>query len=96
MIDYIRLFDKFVELINWDTLQYSTFKLNTDYKVSKFFTHEHLKTMLYYHLERKDSLRDIKDCISLSHQLKKIVKSVSLGTLSHHNKKRNFEVFLSI
>ncbi len=96
MVDYIRLFDKFIELIDWKTLQYSAFKLNTDYKVSKFFTHEHLKTMIYYHLQQKDSLREIRDCTSLSPRLKEIVKSVSLSTLSHHNKNRNFEVFLPV
>lgn len=96
MVDYIRLFDKFIELIDWKILKYSAFKLNTDYKVSKFFTHEHLKTMLYYHLDQKDSLREIRDCTSLSSRLKEIIKSVSLGTLSHHNKNRSFEVFLPV
>lgn len=94
--NYIRLFDKFIDLIDWEILKYSAFKLNTDYKVSKFFTHEHLKTMLYYHLDQKDSLREIRDCTSLSPRLKEIVKSVSLGTLSHHNKNRDFEVFLPV
>lgn len=94
--DYIKLFDKFIELINWDTLQYSAFKLNTDYKVSKFFTKEHLKTMLYYHLEQKAGINDIYGCVSMSTRLKTIVKNVSLGTLSHHNRNRNYEVFLPV
>lgn len=96
MVNYIKLFDKFIELINWDTLQYSAYKLNTDYKVSKFFTKEHLKTMLYYHLEQKSGLNDIYDCVSMSPRLKALVQSVSLGTLSHHNKRRNYEVFLPV
>ncbi|MGL5244313.1 MAG: DUF4372 domain-containing protein, partial [Sarcina sp.] len=66
MIDYSRLFDKFIEQINWNTLQYSAFKLNTDYKTSKFFTSDHLKTMIYHHLAQKDSLRDTNKCIYLS------------------------------
>ncbi|WP_275051655.1 transposase [Clostridium manihotivorum] len=32
----------------------------------------------------------------MSKKLKTIIVSVSLGTLSHHNNKRNFEVFLPI
>lgn len=96
MVDYIRLFDKFIEQINWRTLQYSAFKLKTDYKVSKFFTKDHLKTMIYYHLEQKASLRDANKSIYLSPRLKDIVLSVSLSTLTHHNKKRNYEVFLPV
>lgn len=96
MVDYIKLFEKFIEFINWDTLQYSAFKLNTDFKISKFFTKEHLKTMLYHHIAQKDGLTDTNDCISMSPKLKTIVKSVSLGNLSHHNKNRNYEVFLPV
>jgi hypothetical protein len=96
VIDYIRLFDKFIEQINWNTLQYSAFKLNTDYKISKFFTSDHLKTMLFYHLEQKDSLRDTNKCVCLSPRLKKLLKDVSLSTLAYHNKKRNYEVFLPV
>lgn len=96
MVDYIKLFEKFIEFINWDTLQYSAFKLNTDYKVSKFFTKEHLKTMIYYHIAQKDGLTDTNQCIFMSSKLKTIVKSVSLANLSHHNKNRNYEVFLPV
>jgi hypothetical protein len=96
VVDYIKLFEKFIDLINWEALQFSSFKLNTDYKVSKFFTSDHLKTMIYYHVSQKDGLRDTKDCGCMSLRLKEIVKSVSLSTLSHHNNKRNFEVFLPV
>lgn len=96
MIDYSKLFDKFIEQIDWNILQYSTFKLNTDYKVSKFFTSDHLKSMIYHHLEQKDSLRDTNKCICLSTRLKKVLKNVSLSTLAYHNKKRNYKVFLSV
>lgn len=96
MVDYIKLFEKFIELINWKTLQYSSFKLNTDHKISKFFTSDHLKTMIYYHIGQKDGLRDTNDCSCMSLRLKEIVKRVSLSTLSHHNKNRNFEVFLPV
>ena len=96
MIDYSRLFDRFIEQINWNTLQYSAFKLNTDYKISKFFTSDHLKTMIYHHLEQKDSLRDTNKCVYLSPRLKEVVKNVSLSTLAYHNKRRNYEVFLPV
>jgi hypothetical protein len=96
VVDYIKLFDKIIEFINWDTLKYSVFKLNTDNKVSKFFTKEHLKSMIYYHILQKDYLRDLSSGICMSKKLKTIIVSVSLGTLSHHNNRRNFEVFLPI
>lgn len=96
MVNHIKLFEKFIGVINWNILKHSAFKLNTDYKVSKFFTHDHLKTMIYFHLNQNNSLRDINDCTTLSSRLKEIVKRVSLGTLSHHNKKRNYEVFLPV
>jgi hypothetical protein len=96
VIDYIKLFDKFIELIDWRTLQHSTLELNTDYKVSKFFTSEHLKTMIYYHLQQKDSLRDVYDSITTSSKDQEILTSVSLSTLSYHNNNRDYEVFLPV
>jgi len=96
MDDYITLFHKFIDFINWETLQYSTFKLNTDFKVSKFFTKDHLESMIYFHIAEHKGLRDLKDSVSLSPRLKHLVKSVSLGTLSNHNNKRNYEVFMPV
>lgn len=87
MGDYITIFDKFIELINWNTLQYSTFKLNIDYKISEFFIKNHLETMIYFHLAEHKGLRDIVDSVALSSRLKTLVKSVSLGTISHYNSK---------
>lgn len=96
MVDYIKLFDKIIEFINWDTLKHTAFKLNTDNKVSKFFTKDHLKSMIYHHISQKDSLRDLSFGISMSSKLKETVASVSLSTLSSHNNKRNYEVFLPV
>lgn len=96
MGDYIKLFEKFIELIDWETLQYSTFKLNTDYKVWKFFTKDHLKSMIYFHLAELKGLRELYDYSFLSTRLKAVIKGVSLGNLSHHNNKRDFEVFLPV
>ena len=96
MVDYIKLFDKIIEFINWDTLKHTAFKLNTDNKVSKFFTKDHLKSMIYHHISQKDSLRDLSFGISMSSKLKETVASVSLSTLSYHNNKRNYEVFLPV
>ncbi|QAA30504.1 DUF4372 domain-containing protein [Clostridium manihotivorum] len=96
MVDYIKLFDKIIELINWNTLKHSVVKLNTDNKVSKFFTTGHLKSMIYYHLCQKDSLRDLSSSIGMSKNLKPIVASVSLSTLSYHNNRRSYEVFLPV
>jgi hypothetical protein len=51
MGDYNTIFRKFLDFIDWKVLQYSSFKLNTDYKISKFFTKHHLETMIYYHVK---------------------------------------------
>jgi Transposase DDE domain/Domain of unknown function (DUF4372) len=96
MSDYNTIFHKFLDFIDWKVLQYSSFKLNTDYKVSKFFTKDHLETMIFYHIKEFSGLRDLRDSVSLSPRLDRLVKSVSLGTLSNHNNKRNFNVFMPV
>lgn len=96
MSDYNTIFNKFLDFIDWNVLQYSTFKLNTDYKVSKFFTKDHLETMIYFHLKDYVGLRDLQESNSLSIKLDQLVKSVSLGTLSNHNNKRDFNVFIPV
>lgn len=96
VVDYIKLFDKIIEFINWNTLKHSAFMLKTDNKVSKFFTKDHLKAMIYFHIMQKDSLRDLSFGIGMSTKVKSIVTSVSLSTVSYHNNKRNYEVFLPV
>jgi len=96
MSDYNTIFYKFLDFIDWNILQYSAFKLNTDYKISKFFTKDHLETMIYYHIKDYAGLRDLMESNSLSPRLEQLVKSVSLGTLSKHNNKRNFNVFIPV
>jgi len=96
MSDYNTIFNKFLDIIDWNTLQHSAFKLNTDYKVSKFFTKDHLETMIYYHIKEYSGLTDLKDSVFLSPNLDRLVKSVSLGTLSKHNNKRDFNVFMPV
>src|SRR5699024_9883840 len=92
----IKIFDKFIDIIDWSILQKSTFMLNTDYKVSKIFTQDHLKMMIYYHLAEFDGLRGLNDSTNYNSGLKDSLKSVSLGALSHQNNNRNFEVFISV
>jgi hypothetical protein len=77
-------------------LKHAVFKLNTDNKISKFFTKDHLKSMIYHHISQKDSLRDLSFGICMSSKLKATVASISLSTLSYHNNKRNYEVFLPV
>lgn len=55
MGNYIKLFEKFIDIINWNTLKKSTFKLKTEYNIAQ----NHLKTLIYFHLPKLDSLRDI-------------------------------------
>ncbi len=94
--NYIKIFDKFVDIIDWSILQKSTVMLNTNYKTSKLFTKDHLKLMIYYHLAELVSLRDLSDSSSYNSGLKESLKDVSLGTLSHQNNNRNFGVFVPV
>ena len=94
MDNYITLFEKFIGLINWKLLQKYTFKLNTDFKKSKFFTHEHLASMIYFHICEHDGLRDLKQ--GMTEQMSEILPDISLTTLSNHNNTRDYKVFLPV
>lgn len=92
MGNYIKLFQKFIDIINWNTLKKSTFKLKTNYNI----TQNHLKTLIYFHLAKLDSLRDIHDFTDSDSELNDIIKGVSLGSLSYYNNNINYEVFTPI
>lgn len=94
MDNYITLFEKIIGLINWKLLQKHTIELNTDFKKNKFFTHEHLASMLYFHICEHDGLRDLKQ--GMTEQMSKILPDISLATLSNHNNTRDYRVFLPI
>lgn len=94
MDNYITLFEKFIGLINWKLLQKHTVKLNTDFKKNKFFTHEHLASMIYFHICEHDGLRDLKQ--SMTDQMSEVLPDISLATLSNHNNTRDYRVFLPI
>ncbi|WP_157047653.1 DUF4372 domain-containing protein [Cellulosilyticum ruminicola] len=72
---------KFIGLIDWRLLQKYTVKLNTDFKKNKFFTHEHLASMIYFHICEHDGLRDLKQ--SMTEQMSEILPDISLATLVH-------------
>lgn len=57
MDNYIKVFDKFIDLINWETLEVSAYKLNVNYSIAS----NHLKALIYFHLAELNSLRDIND-----------------------------------
>ena len=94
MNNYITLFEKFIGLIDWKLLQKSAITLNTDFKIQSFFTHQHLATMIYFHLCQHDGLRHLNQ--SIQDNLVGILPSVSLGTLSHHNNNRDYQVFIPV
>lgn len=90
MDNYIKIFDKFVDIINWDTLKISTYKLNVDYSIAA----NHLKTLMYFHLAELNSLRDISDFMESNSNLKETIKGVSLGSLSNYNNNIDFNVLI--
>lgn len=57
MNNYITIFEKLLDIINWNTLKKSAYKLDINYTIAS----NHLKTHLYFHLAKLDSLRDIDD-----------------------------------
>lgn len=94
MDNYTTLFEKFIGAIDWKLLQRNTVKLGTDHKVRSFFTHDHLATMIYFHLCEHDGLRDLNQ--GMLEQMSNILPSVSLATLSNHNNTRDYRVFIPI
>lgn len=95
MANYTKVFNKFLDLINWKVLQKSTVKLNTDYKRIKFFTRDHLNSMIYFHLTESKGLRNLADYLNLNEDLD-VLKRISLATLSTANSTRDFNVFLPV
>ena len=94
MNNYITLFEKFIGLIDWKLLQACAIKQNTDLKTRSFFTHEHLASMIYFHVCEHDSLRDLNQ--SIQDKLYHILPCVSNSTFSHHNNNRDYKVFIPI
>lgn len=92
MDNYITIFEKLLDIINWDTLKKSTYKLDVDYNIAS----NHLKTHLYFHLAKLDSLRDIDDFMQSNSKLKESIKSVSLGMLSNYNNYMDYNVYIPI
>ncbi|MEG1636829.1 MAG: IS4 family transposase, partial [Cellulosilyticaceae bacterium] len=94
MNNYITLFEKFIGLIDWKLLQACAIKHNTDFKTRSFFTHEHLASMIYFHVCEHDSLRHLNQ--SIQDNLSHILPYVSNSTLSHHNNNRDYKVFIPV
>ena len=92
MSNYITIFEKLLDMINWNTLKKSTYKLDIDYNIAS----NHLKTHLYFHLAKLDSLRDIDDFMQSDSKVKESIKSVSLGMLSNYNNHIDYNVYIPI
>lgn len=92
MGNYITIFEKLLDIINWDILKKSAYKLDIDYNIVL----NHLKTLLYFHLAKLDSLRDIDDFMQSDSKLKESIKSVSLGTLSNYNNYIDYNVYVPV
>lgn len=92
MGNYTTIFEKLLDIIDWNTLKISAYKLDIDYST----VFNHLKTLLYFHLAKLDSLRDISDFMQSDSELKELIKSVSLGTLSNYNNYIDYNVYMPI
>lgn len=92
MTHYTTIFDKLLDIINYKTLEVSAYKLNIDYNIAL----NHLKALIYFHLAKLDSLRDIDDFMQSDSKLKESIRSVSLGTLSNYNNNIDYNVFVPV
>ena len=92
MNNYITIFEKLLDMINWNTLKKSTYKLDIDYNIAS----NHLKAHLYFHLAKLDSLRDINDFMHSDSKLKEFIRSVSLGTLSNYNNHIDYNAYVPV
>ena len=92
MNNYITIFEKLLDIINWNTLKKSAYKLDINYNIAS----NHLKNHLYFHLAKLDSLRDIDDFMQSDSTLKESIKSVSLGMLSKYNNHIDYNVYIPI
>ena len=90
--NYTLLFQKLLDLIDWDILKKFAYKLNIDYLIIE----NHLKSLIYFHISELDSLRDISDFMKSPSDLKNLIKGVSLGSLSNYNNKIDYEVLLPV
>ncbi len=90
--NYTLVFQKLIDLIDWNVLKIFAYKLDIDYLTIE----NHLKSLIYFHIAELDSLRDINDFMKSPSELKQLIKGVSLGSLSNYNKNINYEVLLPI
>lgn len=87
------IFNKLIEVISGNYLDYLTKKYNTDYRVQHFYTRSHVTAMLYLQLSGTESLRGLIDKLNYSPKLQKIVNVPSLSQLSRTNAKRDYRIF---
>lgn len=92
MTNYTTIFDKLLDTINWNTLEVSAYKLDINYNIAS----NYLMTLLYFHLAKLDSLRDIDDFMQSDSKLRESIKSVSLGMLSNYNNNIDYNVYVPV
>ncbi len=90
--NYTLVFQKLIDLIDWNVLKIIAYKLDIDYLTIE----NHLKSLIYFHIAKLDSLRDINDFMKSPSELKQLIYGASLGSLSNYNNKINYEVLLPI
>lgn len=73
-------------------MKISTYKLDINYNIAS----NHLKALLYFHLAKLDSLRDIDDFMQSDSKLRESIKSVSLGILSNYNSHIDYNVYMPV
>ncbi|WP_049765310.1 DUF4372 domain-containing protein [Alkaliphilus metalliredigens] len=90
--NYITIFEKLLDIIDWKKLKESTYLLDTDYYIAQ----NHLKALIYFHVAQLGSLRDIHDFMGSDSDLKELINGVSIGSLSNYNNNISFEVYIPL
>ena len=94
--EYTILLNKFIDIIGDNFLEKMVDKYDSDYKVHKFKTKEHLLSLLYYHLTEKDSLEDFVSELKGNNKLNKVLPEISKSQISRKNEDRDYKIFHDI
>ena len=88
------VFQEILKPITTDLIKKCVNVFNSDYNYEKFKTYEHLKTMIYVHLNQVSSLRTLE--VAINNQTLGLSTEIRRSTFSDANKKRNADCFFWI
>jgi hypothetical protein len=94
--EYTILLNKFIDVIGDEFLDNLVDEYDSDYKVHKLKTKEHLLCLLCYHLTEKDSLEDFVSELKGNNKLNRVLPEISKPQISRKNEDRDYKIFYDI